>query len=156
PVPIGVPGELYIGGDSVGRGYLNRPDLTAQRFLPDPFSQEAGSRMYRTGDRGRYLADGNLEFLGRTDQQVKVRGFRVELKEIEVVLARHSAVEQAAVLATVDGHDSVRLIAYAVRRSDANVKGHDLRQYLRDHLPEYMIPAAVTLLEQMPLTASGK
>jgi amino acid adenylation domain-containing protein len=156
PVPVGVPGELYVGGVSVARGYLNRPELTAERFLPDPFSSEPGMRLYRTGDRVRYRADGNLEFLGRIDQQVKLRGFRIELGEIEAVLAQHPTVADAVVLVREDQPDEPRLVAYMVAAAGQEVVPSDLRAFLQGHLPAHMIPAAFVVLEAFPLTPSNK
>jgi len=156
PVPIGVSGELWTGGDGVARGYLNAPDLTAERFLPDLFSGEPGARMYRTGDQGRWLPDGNLEFLGRLDQQVKIRGFRVELGEIETVLLGHPAVSEAVVVAREDTPGDRRLVAYVVPRGGPDLAAETMRGFLRQKLPEYMVPSAVVLLPALPLTANGK
>jgi amino acid adenylation domain-containing protein len=156
-VPAGVPGELYIGGDGVARGYLNRSELTAEKFIPDPFAP--GRRLYRTGDLARYLADGNLEFLGRIDNQVKIRGFRVELGEIEAVLREHSKVRDAVVVAREDVPGEKRLVAYAVA-SGAAPRGiapiAELRAYLQQRLPEFMIPSAFVFLDSFPLTPNGK
>lgn len=157
PVPIGVAGELYIAGDGLARGYLNRAELTAARFIPNPFATESGLRMYRTGDVARYQVDGTIQFLGRVDQQVKLRGFRIELGEIEAALAAHEFVREAAVIAREDRRgESVitRLLAYVVTHSD--VSWRELREYLRARLPEYMVPAAVVFLSEMPLTNNGK
>src|SRR5690242_6843278 len=162
PVPLGAIGELYIGGAGVGRGYLNRPELTAERFVVDPYSQAAGARMYRTGDLARYLPDGNLEFLGRNDQQVKIRGFRIELGEIEAGLMEHPQVREAVVVAQEDGGGEKRLVAYVVAGTAPTAKEGTadmatmLRTYLRVSLPEYMVPVAFVELEAMPLTANGK
>ena len=158
PLPIGAVGELYIGGAGVARGYLNQAELSAERFLPDPFSGHPDARMYRSGDLARYLPDGQIEFLGRNDNQVKVRGFRIELGEIETRLASHPAVREAIVLALGEGHDK-RLVAYLVAQTDA---GNDLtlvgewRRYLAAGLPDYMVPAAFVRLEAFPLTVNGK
>jgi amino acid adenylation domain-containing protein len=157
PVPIGVTGEIYIGGVGVARGYLNRPELTAERFLADPFAAEPGARMFRSGDLGRYLADGNIEFLGRRDFQVKIRGFRVELGEIEAQLAQHPAVRETVVAAREDETGDKRLIAYYTLKTDAGViEVEALRRYLAAVLPEYMVPSAYVKLDGLPLTANGK
>ncbi|HEX2207709.1 MAG TPA: amino acid adenylation domain-containing protein, partial [Longimicrobium sp.] len=152
PVPVGLPGELFIGGVGVARGYLDRPALSAEKFLPDPFAG-AGARMYRTGDRARWLADGNLMILGRTDNQVKVRGYRVELGEIEAVLRRHPAVRECIVDVREDRPGDRRLVAYVV--SDG-VEPASLRDHLRDTLPEYMVPSAFMVMAALPQTSTGK
>jgi amino acid adenylation domain-containing protein len=152
PVPIGVRGHLHIGGASLARGYLNRPDLTASTFVPDPFSAEPGARMYKTGDLARYRPDGNIEFLGRIDQQVKIRGFRIELGEIEAALGQHPAVQEAVVLAREDAPGEKRLVAYVVADSTTD----ELRRFLKDKLPESMVPAVVVLLDALPLAPNGK
>jgi amino acid adenylation domain-containing protein len=156
PVPIGVPGELYIGGDGLARGYLHRPELTRERFVANPFGAVA-SRLYRTGDLVRWRSDGNLEFLGRIDNQVKVRGFRVELGEIETILGRHPQLKEAMVIACGEsGHDQ-RLVAYLVPRLPvAEPSLAELRAYLAEKLPEYMVPSAFVILEELPLNANGK
>jgi amino acid adenylation domain-containing protein len=156
PCPIGVPGDLYIGGDCLCAGYARRPELTAQAFLPDPFSGVPGARLYRTGDRARAFPDGNLEFLGRLDQQVKVRGYRIELGEIEVALARHHGVREAVAMAREDEPGDKRLVAYVVPADGADLEAEELREALRRSLPEYMIPSAFVLLPELPVTANGK
>jgi amino acid adenylation domain-containing protein len=154
PVPIGVTGEMFIGGQGLARGYLNRPELTAERFVPDTLAPNAGARMYKTGDLGRYLADGNIECLGRNDNQVKLRGFRIELGEIENALATHPAIESAAVIVREDRPGDRRLCAYFVARNQ--VVESDLRSHLKSTLPDYMIPQHFVALDRMPLTPSGK
>jgi amino acid adenylation domain-containing protein len=153
PVPIGVAGELYIGGAGVGRGYLNRPELTAERFIADPFAKQPGARMYRTGDLGRWQADGNIEVRGRNDFQVKIRGFRIELGELEARLAEHEDVREAAVIAREDSPGDKRLVAYY---TGGELGAEQLRQHLTGKLPEYMVPAAYVKLEALPLTPNGK
>lgn len=155
PVPIGVPGELYISGTCVAHGYLKRPALTAERFLPNPFSNKPGSRMYKTGDLVRYRPDGNVEFLGRNDFQVKIRGMRVELGEIEVELKRHPGVRDVAVVMHKDAQES-RLIAYVVFHAGQTVSSKELRDFLHERLPDHMVPAVFVSLEAFPLTPSGK
>jgi amino acid adenylation domain-containing protein/non-ribosomal peptide synthase protein (TIGR01720 family) len=153
-MPAGVSGELYLSGDGVARGYLNRPELTADRFVPNPYSAEPGARMYRTGDLVRYRRTGKLEYLGRGDQQVKVRGYRVELGEIEARLAEHEQVREAVVVVREEDGDK-RLVAYLVAQSD-ELQVSELRAFLKESLPGYMIPSAFVILPELPLTANGK
>ena len=155
PVPIGVAGEIYIGGVGVAKGYLNRAELTAEKFIPNPFSPDSTSRLYKTGDLARYLADGNIEFLGRIDNQVKIRGYRIELGEIETVLGQLPAIQQAVVLAREDSPGDRRLVAYVVAAPGAP-SAHELRSFLQQKLPEYMVPAAFMFLDSLPLTPNGK
>ena len=154
PLGVGVPGALYVGGDGLARGYLNYPELTAISFIPDPFSDTPGARLYHTGDTARYLSDGNIEFLGRVDQQVKVRGHRIELGEIETALAEHKAVKEAVLLAHENSSEDTRLVAYLVTTEPLTTS--ELRHFLRQKLPGYMIPAAFVMLDAMPLTQNGK
>jgi amino acid adenylation domain-containing protein len=156
PVPIGVAGEIHIGGAGVGRGYLNRPELTAERFVADPFSSMPQARMYRTGDLGRWRSDGNIEFLGRTDFQVKIRGFRVELGEIEAQLLRCAGVREAVAVAREDEPGEKRLVAYVTAQAGVELAVAQLRSELSSALPEYMIPSAFVRLEALPLTRHGK
>ncbi|HEX7175267.1 MAG TPA: amino acid adenylation domain-containing protein [Pyrinomonadaceae bacterium] len=156
PVPVGTPGVLYIGGDGLARGYLNGSQLTAEKFVPHPFSTEPGRRLYNTGDLARYLPDGNLEFLGRIDQQVKVRGFRIELGEVEAVLKQHPAVESAVVLAIDGGPGEKRLVAYVVPEGSETISARELHDSLSEKLPGYMIPSTFITLERLPLTPNGK
>ncbi|AUX43556.1 uncharacterized protein SOCE26_050060 [Sorangium cellulosum] len=156
PVPVGVPGELHIGGVGLARGYLNRPELTRERFIPDPFSRDPAARLYKTGDLGRYRPDGNIEFLGRLDDQVKLRGYRVELGEIESALGQHPSVREAVVLAREDAPGDKRLVAYLAPREARALAADELRSYLQNKLPEYMVPAAFVELSALPLTPNGK
>src|SRR6185503_14108919 len=156
PVPVGVIGEIHIGGEGVARGYLNHLDLTAERFVPDPFSRTPGARLYRTSDMARFVTNGEIEFVGRMDQQVKVRGFRIEPGEIETVLGQHPGVLDAVVVAREDTSGGKRLIAYVVVREEPPPATSALRDYLRKRLPEYMVPASFLVLESLPLTATGK
>ncbi|MCP6762148.1 MAG: amino acid adenylation domain-containing protein [Fischerella sp. CENA71] len=154
PVPIGVTGELYVGGLGVGRGYLYNSILTEKAFIKNPFTKEAGARLYKTGDKARYLSDGNIEFLGRIDYQVKIRGFRIELGEIEVVLAQHPQVREVVVVAKEEQSGNQYLVAYVVPNQEITTT--ELRDFLKQKLPEYMIPTAFVLLKSMPLTSNGK
>jgi amino acid adenylation domain-containing protein len=154
-VPKGVPGEIYIGGDGVARGYRNRPDLTAERFIADPFSAEGG-RLYRTGDLGRTLADGEIAFLGRIDDQIKIRGYRIELNEINAVLNEHPSVQASVVIAREDVPGDKRLAAYIVSVAGAQRDERSLRELIRRRLPDYMEPAAFVWMESLPLTPNGK
>nr|UBH04476.1 NosD [Desmonostoc muscorum CCALA 125] len=155
-VPVGVAGELHIGGVSLARGYLNRPELTQQRFIPNPFSTDPDSRLYKTGDLARYLPDGNIEYLGRIDNQVKVRGFRIELGEVEAVLSQHGDVEGCCIIAREDTPGDKRLVAYVVAHQHCTPTINELRQFLKAKLPDYMVPSVFVMLESMPLTPSGK
>ena len=156
PVPIGVPGELHVGGAGVGRGYLNQPELTAERFVPNPFGPEAGERLYRSGDLARYRPEGDIEYLGRIDHQVKIRGFRIELGEIEAVLSRHPAVRETVVLAREDEVGDRRLVAYVVPNKETASTTHALHSFLKQKHPDYMVPSAFVFLDALPLTPNGK
>jgi hypothetical protein len=156
PLPIGVAGELYIGGTPVGQGYLNRPELTAERFIPDPFGFAPGGRLYRTGDIARYRVDGAIEFLGRADHQEKIRGYRIEPGEIEVVIRQHPAVADAAVVTHEVSPGDKRLIAYVVAKPGAGKVTEALAPHLAARLPDYMLPSAILLLDALPLLPSGK
>jgi len=156
PVPLGVPGELYVGGIGVGRGYLNDPAHTAEVFIPDPFSAQPQARLYKTGDLVRYQSDGNLEFLGRLDQQVKIRGYRIELGDIETMLREHPSVQQVVVTAREDVPGEKRLVAYLVALPGHDASVNELRNFLQKKLPEYMLPAAFVMLDALPLTQNGK
>jgi acyl carrier protein len=172
PVPVGFAGELHIGGDCLARGYLNRSELTAEKFIPDPFSTDPTARLYKSGDLARYLPDGNIEFIGRIDDQVKIRGFRIEPAEIEATLERHPAVRRAVVLTREDTaeEDSTeigtvpatelsagkRLVAYLVVDPEQTLEPAHLRDYLKEKLPAYMIPESFVLLDALPLTPHGK
>ena len=155
PVPRGVPGELYLGGAGIARGYINRADATAEKFVPSPFSN-AGDRLYTTGDRARYLADGRIEFLGRVDNQVKVRGYRIEPREIELAILDHPVVSESVVVAKEEQAGDRRLVAYVVTRNRTKINTTELRRFLDGRLPEYMIPSAFVFLDRLPLTANGK
>jgi amino acid adenylation domain-containing protein len=154
PVPAGIPAELYIGGMNLGRGYLHRPDITASNFVPNPFSAQPGARLYKTGDLARYRSDGQLQYLGRIDSQVKLRGFRIELEEIASVLRQHPQISDALVLAERSSIGDQRLVSYVVGESAPAQR--QLRSYLQERLPEYMIPSRMVLVQEIPLLPSGK
>jgi amino acid adenylation domain-containing protein len=156
PTPLGVPGELYIGGAGVTRGYRDRPELTTERFVPDPFSSVEGDRLYRTGDLARFRDDGTVEYLGRLDNQVKIRGFRIELGEIEAVLAEHEAVKQAVATVAAAGTADARLVAYVVLERGEALTVSEVRRFLRARIPDYMVPGLVVELDDFPLTPNGK
>ena len=156
PVPIGVPGELYVGGDGLARGYLNLPQLMAEKFIPNPFDNRAGARLYRTGDLVRYRSDGNIEFLGRLDRQVKIRGYRIEPSEVESILSRHPSVRQAVVVAREDSPRGPFLVAYILPNRGREPAPDALHSFVREQLPEYMVPSAFVMVDQLPLTPSGK
>jgi amino acid adenylation domain-containing protein len=156
PVPIGVAGQMYLGGVGLARGYLKRGDLTAERFIPHPYSSEPGARLYQTGDKGRFMPDGQIEFLGRIDQQLKIRGYRIEPGEVETVLRTHQAVRETVVIAREDEAGEKHLAAYVVTHAGTSVNVGELRRYILERLPEYMTPGAFTMLDELPLTSSGK
>jgi acyl-CoA synthetase (AMP-forming)/AMP-acid ligase II/acyl carrier protein len=156
PSPVGFPGVLYLGGAGVARGYLKRPELNAQKFVPDPFVAEPNARLYNTGDAARYLPDGNIEFLGRTDNQVKIRGFRIELGEIEATIAKYDGVQQAVVVARELSPGQLGLVAYVVPASRPTFDIAGLRAFLKSKLPAYMLPSAVELIDKIPLNANRK
>jgi len=156
PTPIGIPGEIHIGGSGLARGYLDRPRLTAERFMPDPFSRHEGARIYKTGDLARHLPDGNIEYLGRVDRQLKIRGYRVEPGEVESVLSSHGSVSDAVVIAIDDGQAGKRLVAYVVFKDEAAPATDLLREYLRTKLPDYMVPSLFVTVASIPLTQNGK
>jgi amino acid adenylation domain-containing protein len=156
PVPLGESGELYIGGDGVGRGYLNRNALTAERFIPDPFGESERARLYRTGDLARFLPDGNLEYLGRVDDQIKIKGFRIELGEIETTLKQYGAVSDCAVVACEEPCGEKRLTAFFVPNGDSAAEIDGMKDFLRAKLPDYMVPATFVSLDALPLTTNGK
>ena len=156
PVPIGVAGEIYIGGPGVARGYVNRPDLTGERFVPDPFGHEPGARLYRSGDLGRYLPDGRIDFLGRFDEQVKIRGHRIEPAEVEAALATHPGVRDAVVVVREFPEQGKLLVAYVVPVRERSVGADELKAALSEHLPPYMLPAAFLMVDGLPLTPNGK
>lgn len=155
-LPVGFPGELHLGGIQVGRGYHNRPELTAEKFIPDPFRGEPEARLYRTGDLCRYLPDGSIEYLGRIDHQVKIRGFRIELGEIENLLAQHPNIKEAVVMAREDTPGDKRLVAYIVPRISPPPTGHEMAVHIKRTLPEFMLPASFVVLAQLPLSPNGK
>jgi acyl carrier protein len=156
PMPAGTPGDLFIGGVGVVRGYLNKPDLTAEKFVPDPFGSQPGARLYFTGDRARYLSDGKIEFLGRMDQQVKIRGYRIEPEEIEKVLSGHPQVRDAVVVAREFTAGEKQLVAWLVPTNGSTPGIGEWRSYLKEKLPEYMLPAAFVPLDALPMTPNGK
>ncbi len=156
PLPVGVPGELWIGGPGLAKGYSNQPQQTADRFLANPFSPERSARLYRTGDLTRFLPDGSVEFLGRVDEQVKIRGFRVEPAEIEELLRKHAGIRQTVVMARDDADGTKKLVAYFVPATKPGPGIDNLRSFLAEQLPDYMIPAAFVELDAMPLTPNGK
>jgi amino acid adenylation domain-containing protein len=155
-LPPGIPGEIYVGGIGVARGYLSRPALTAERFVPDPFGNNEGGRLYRTGDLGRYLSDGTIEYMGRLDHQVKLRGYRIELGEIELALKRHVDIHDCIVLIKPESQEGQRLVAYIVTVQSAHLRPAELRTFLRSGLPDYMVPTQFIFLDRLPLTANGK
>jgi len=155
-VPIGVEGELHIGGDGLAREYLNRPELTAEKFIDNPFASEKSARLYKTGDSARYLSDGNIEYLGRIDNQVKIRGFRIELGEIEEVLNNHETIKQAVVIATGNSIEHKQLVAYIVSQLSSELNNSELIDYLQEKFPVYMVPSAFVMVETLPLTPNGK
>ena len=156
PVPIGIPGELYIGGANLARGYFNRPDLTGEKFIPNPFeNKKTQSRLYKTGDLARFLNDGNIEFLGRIDHQVKIRGFRIELGEVETVLQQHPTVRETVAIALDDERGEKRLVAYIVPHPGQGLPD-GLRSFLQKKLPDYMVPSAFVMLDALPLMVNGK
>jgi hypothetical protein len=156
PVPAGVPGELHIGGIQVARGYVNRPDLTAEKFIPDPFAPDPEARLYKTGDLCKFLPDGAIDYLGRLDFQVKIRGLRIEIGEIESVLGRHPAIREVVVVAREDTPGDKRLVAYVVPKGSSGINVDELRTYLKGKLADYMVPSAFVQMESFPLTSSGK
>jgi hypothetical protein len=156
PVPVGVPGEIYIGGVALARGYANQPGLTSEKFVPDPFSEHAGARMYRTGDLAQRSIEGEMDFLGRIDHQVKIRGFRVELGEIERILVEHPAIKEAVVTVHQNGTGEKQLAAYITLRPEQSATAKQMRSHLRERLPEYMLPSWFVVLNSLPLTSTGK
>jgi acyl-coenzyme A synthetase/AMP-(fatty) acid ligase/acyl carrier protein len=155
-VPVGVIGELYAGGDCLARCYINRPELTAEKFIPNPFSQEPGARLYRTGDLARYLPDGNIDCLGRVDHQVKIRGYRIELGEIEAVLSQHHKVQEAAIAVHGGVQDDKRLVGYVVPEQNESPTSAELKSYLKERLPEYMVPPVILTIDRLPVSPNGK
>ena len=157
PVPVGITGDLYIGGDGLARGYLNRPDLTAEKFIPHPFPREgAGTRVYKTGDLCRYRPDGTLQVCGRRDDQIKLRGYRIEPNEIVAALNQHSAVRDSVVVAREDAYGTKSLVAHVVPRQAHSIDADVLRNHLRQKLPDYMVPSKFVLEESLPLLPNGK
>jgi len=156
PLPIGVPGELYAGGNELARGYLNHVDLTAEKFIPNPFSREPGSRLFKSGDWARYLPDGKIDYIGRIDNQVKIRGFRIELGEIETVTKQHPGVNDVVVITQGDSFEGKKLVAYIVPELEAIPTIDELRNHIRNHLPEYMMPSSFMVIDSLPLTPTGK
>lgn len=156
PLPFGIAGEIHVGGSGVARGYHRRPELTAMRFIPNPFSDQLGARLYKSGDLGRYLANGDIEYLGRIDAQVKIRGHRIELGEIEATLSKHPLVSEAVVVLSDDDEADKRLVAYVTSRQERKLLASELREFIKDKLPDYMRPAAFVILKQLPLTSNGK
>ena len=155
PIPIGTSGEMYVGGAGVAQGYLRRAELTRERFIPDPFSQDLNARLYKTGDLARYLPDGNLEYIGRIDHQVKIRGFRIELGEIEALLSQHPDITENVVIVREDLPGDKRLVAYLVTQNH-QLTSHQLQEFLAAQLPTYMIPAVFAIVSALPLTVNGK
>ncbi|MEH2065245.1 MAG: amino acid adenylation domain-containing protein [Nostoc sp.] len=156
PVPVGIPGEIYISGEGLARGYLNQSAITSEKFIPHPFSEKPGMRLYKTGDLAKYLTDGNIEFVGRIDNQVKIRGFRIELGDIETALNQYPGVQETAVIAREDVPGNKRLVAYVVPQPKSAITVNELRNFLKEKLPEFMIPSAIVLLKELPLSANGK
>ncbi|MDJ0732572.1 MAG: amino acid adenylation domain-containing protein [Nostocaceae cyanobacterium] len=156
PVPVGVAGEIYISGDGLARGYLNHPTITSEKFIPHPFSQKPGMRLYKTGDLARYFSDGNIEFLGRIDNQIKIRGFRIELGEIEALLNQYPGVQETVVIAREDVPGNKRLVAYVIPQQQSAITVNELRHFLQNKLPYFMVPSTVVLLKELPLSPNGK
>jgi acyl carrier protein len=156
PVPIGIPGELHIGGDGLSRGYYKHPELTGEKFIPDPFSAKSDARLYKTGDLARFRPDGNIELLGRADFQVKIRGHRIELGEIETILGAHPLIQSSVIVCREDIPGDKRLVAYLVTNPKETPSTRDLRDFLAEKLPDSMMPSAFVILEALPLTPNGK